>query len=146
MEEEISEKNAASAVNLYDRLKKTNSNDYHFGADVLLELSNKLIGDGKIPDSVTILRLALRDYGVVENKTNQYGYRLLAAKRYAEAIDIFKINAEKFPASANAYDSLAEAYMKDGQKDPAIRHYEKSLELEPNNANAREMLRKLKQN
>jgi predicted negative regulator of RcsB-dependent stress response len=43
------------------------------------------------------------------------------------------------------YDSLGEAYMKKGDKEKAIENYQKSLGLNPNNTNAREMLKKLKQ-
>ena len=46
--------------------------------------------------------------------------------------------------SANAFDSLAETYMKNGQIDLAIKNYEKSLELNPDNENAQEILNKLK--
>jgi len=47
-------------------------------------------------------------------------------------------------AKANGYYSLAEAYMKFGQNDLAIQNYEKALELNSDNANAKEMLYKLK--
>lgn len=46
-----------------------------------------------------------------------------------------------FPASFNVYDSLAEAYMKKGNKELAIESYRKSLELNPDNVNALEKLR-----
>jgi cytochrome c-type biogenesis protein CcmH/NrfG len=59
---------------------------------------------------------------------------------------MFKINVADYPKSANAYDSLGEAYMVDGNKSAAIENYKKSLELDPNNGNAREMLKKLEGN
>ena len=43
------------------------------------------------------------------------------------------------------YDSLGEAYMKAGEKELAIQNYEKSLQLDPKNMNAVEMLKKLKE-
>lgn len=48
--------------------------------------------------------------------------------------------------SANVYDSRGEAYMLSGQTDRAIGDYEKSLELDPKNNNASEMLKKLRGN
>ena len=42
------------------------------------------------------------------------------------------------------YDSLGEAYMTAGQNEKSISNYEKSVELDPNNANGIEMLKKLK--
>jgi cytochrome c-type biogenesis protein CcmH/NrfG len=65
---------------------------------------------------------------------------LLQQKKNAEAIEVFKLNVEAFPESANTYDSLGEAYMKAGQKELAIKSYAKSLELNPNNRNAVDQL------
>jgi cytochrome c-type biogenesis protein CcmH/NrfG len=50
---------------------------------------------------------------------------------------------EAFPQSANAYDSLAEGYMDDGNNAEAIADYQKSLQLNPKNRNAALMLKKL---
>jgi len=58
----------------------------------------------------------------------------------------FKCFMVAFPDSWNVYDSLGEAYMEDGQKDPAIQNYEKSLELNPENTNGAETLEKLRRN
>lgn len=62
----------------------------------------------------------------------------------SDAIRVFRLNITLHPKSANAYDSLAEAYMNIGEKALAIENYSQSLELDPQNANAGEMLRKLK--
>jgi asparagine N-glycosylation enzyme membrane subunit Stt3 len=78
-----------------------------------------------------------------EGDLNGLGYRLLNQKKIKEAIEVFKLNVEAYPKSANVYDSLGEAYMLDGQKEAAIAAYRKSLELDPKNANAAEMLQKL---
>jgi tetratricopeptide (TPR) repeat protein len=144
MEKALQTGNVESAVRLHDELKAKNKNDYYFGADVLTDLSGRLIADGKISDSIAVFKLALRDYSVSENKINAYGYLLLAAKRFVEAIDIFKTNAGRFPGSANAFDSLAEAYLLSGQKDLAIEYYEKSLAINPNNSNAADRIKDLK--
>jgi cytochrome c-type biogenesis protein CcmH/NrfG len=63
----------------------------------------------------------------------------------ADAIRIFQLNVEDHPDSWNAFDSLGEAYMNDGQKELAIRSYERSVELNPNNSGGEAMLKKLKQ-
>jgi tetratricopeptide (TPR) repeat protein len=78
-----------------------------------------------------------------EADLNRLGYELLNDKKNAEAIEILKLNVEEFPASANVYDSLGEAYMAAGFKEQAIANYKKSLELDPKNTNAEEMLKKL---
>jgi len=78
-----------------------------------------------------------------EGEFNALGYRLMGAGKMREAIEIFKLNVELYPGSANAHDSLAEAYMNSGDAGKAIKHYRRSLELEPGNANAKRMLKEL---
>jgi len=78
-----------------------------------------------------------------ESEFNAMGYRLMGNGKMREAIEVFKLNVELHPDSANVYDSLGEAYMKSGDNENAIESYKKSLELDPENANAREMLKKL---
>ena len=81
---------------------------------------------------------------VNEGQLNMLGYRLLNSDRTSDAIEVFKLNVDAYPESANVYDSLGEAYMNNGDKKLAITNYEKSLELDPKNTNATEMLNKLK--
>ena len=75
---------------------------------------------------------------------NALGYELLGSSRIADAIEVFKLNVEVFPASPNVYDSLGEAYMKNGDQQDAVASYEKVLELSPGNEHAQEMLDQLK--
>lgn len=79
----------------------------------------------------------------VESEINSAGYRLLGDERVEEAIAVFTRNTEAFPESANTWDSLAEAHMIRGDRELAIRHYRRSLELDPGNHNAREKLAEL---
>ena len=80
-----------------------------------------------------------------EADLNALGYVLLRQDRIDEGIQIFKLNAEAYPESFNVYDSLGEAYLIKGEKEAAIRSYEKSLELNPGNENGREMLKRLRE-
>jgi tetratricopeptide (TPR) repeat protein len=84
------------------------------------------------------------DYYVSENQLNALGYRLLGVKKVKEAIEIFKLNVEAYPHSANVYDSLGEAYMTNGDKELAIRSYQRAVELNPQNTTAIEQLKKLR--
>jgi len=84
------------------------------------------------------------DYNLKETQLNTLGYLLLEGKRNSDAVKIFELNAKEFPNSANVYDSLGEGCMLNGDKDMAIANYEKSLELNPNNENAKKMLEQLK--
>ena len=81
---------------------------------------------------------------LLENVVNAKGYDLVKEKKLKEAIEIFKLNVVAFPKSGNAFDSLGEAYLESGDKKSAIENYEKSLLLDPQNDNAREVLKKLR--
>ena len=82
-------------------------------------------------------------YNFGEGALNEFGYALLRNEDTEGAIRIFTLNAEAFPTSANVWDSLAEAYMKAGDDEQARTYYQKSLDLDPNNDNAKAMLKKL---
>jgi CubicO group peptidase (beta-lactamase class C family) len=81
-----------------------------------------------------------------EDQINAIGYVLLQRKKVKEAIEVFGLNAEDHPQSFNAFDSLGEAYMTNGDTELASRNYRRSLELNPGNTNAVEMLKKLENN
>lgn len=80
----------------------------------------------------------------IEADINEIGYRLLAAKRYNEAIELFKTNIKLYPNMWNTYDSLGEAYMMSGNKKLAIENYEKSMKLNPKSESGKAALAKLK--
>jgi tetratricopeptide (TPR) repeat protein len=82
-------------------------------------------------------------YNVSEQEINSLGYMLLRDDKIDDAIAIFKLNVAEHPKSWNVYDSLGEAYMKKGENELAIENYQKSLELNPNNENGKDMLKKL---
>jgi len=82
-------------------------------------------------------------YNFDEGELNRLGYILIRENKFKEAIRIFQLNIEVYPQSSNVYDSLAEGYMDDGDKAPAVANYRKSLQLNPKNRNAVVMLQKL---
>lgn len=84
-------------------------------------------------------------YNFKESQLNSLGYTFLQGNNLEAAIEIFKLNVESYPESFNVYDSLGEACMLKGDNANAIINYEKSLQLNPENTNASEMLKKLKQ-
>jgi FKBP-type peptidyl-prolyl cis-trans isomerase len=85
------------------------------------------------------------EYNFKESQLNTLGYQLMQGGRVKDAIEIFKLNVEQFPDSFNVYDSLGEGYMVDGNTKLAIKNYEKSIEINPNNENGKKMLEKLKE-
>ncbi len=85
-----------------------------------------------------------KGFKIDESSLNTLGYHLLQQKKVDEAIKVFELNVQEYPNASNPYDSLGEAYMTAGKKDLAIKNYEKSVELNPNNKSGVEMLKKLK--
>ena len=57
---------------------------------------------------------------------------------------MFTVNAELYPESWNAYDSLGEALLAADQVDEAVKMYEKSLALNPDNTNGTEVLTRIR--
>jgi CubicO group peptidase (beta-lactamase class C family) len=82
-------------------------------------------------------------YQLPENDLNELGYMLMYEDRKKEAAEIFKLNVSLYPNSANTYDSLAEAYEGLGANELAIKNYKRSFELNPQNNNAAEHIKKL---
>ncbi len=79
-----------------------------------------------------------------ESVLNWLGYHFLYWwGREDEAMEVFRLNVWLYPDSANAYDSLGEAYLILGDTESAIKYYKKSLELNPKNTNATEQLKRL---
>jgi hypothetical protein len=87
-------------------------------------LLNKL---GKTEEASKLIDAAWKV--ATENEINLLGYQYLNVQNYDKAIETFKMNIEKHPDSWNVYDSLAEAYAKSGNKDLALKNYEKALNM-----------------
>ena len=102
-----------------------------------------------INEAIKQLKSAWKDkdnrYRYSEDQLNEIGYNLLNKRKIKDAIAVLGLNAEMYPESSNAYDSLAEAFMNDGQNKMAVTYYNKSLELDPDNMNAKKMLTYIKQ-
>ncbi len=99
------------------------------GADNLFEEYLKLKKEGR--------------YGIDEGNINTLGYYYLTRNNVPAALKIFEINIDAFPEAFNVYDSYGEGLMKSEQNEEAIENYKKSLELNPANVNAVEVLARL---
>jgi CubicO group peptidase (beta-lactamase class C family) len=80
-----------------------------------------------------------------ENTLLMFGYFLLGDNQPEKALEVLKMEVQEYPTYWNAYDSLAELYAMAGETDLAIRNFEKSIHLNPNNWHAVENLKKLKE-
>jgi tetratricopeptide (TPR) repeat protein len=84
------------------------------------------------------------DYDFAEAELNSLGYQLLSESKTNEALRVFELNTVAYPASSNAFDSLAEAYLNIGNKEQAVKNYRKAIALDPDNMNARNRLEKIR--
>jgi len=80
-----------------------------------------------------------------EGAMNNLGYEYLRNGNIKKGILILKLNVKGHPNSFNAFDSLAEGYYLDGNYELAIKNYKRSLELNPENGNAKLMISKIKE-
>ncbi len=62
---------------------------------------------------------------------NTWGYNLLGQQRPKDALTVFQLNAWAHPHSANAQDSLADAYLSAGEKESARTAVERAIALAP---------------
>ena len=77
-----------------------------------------------------------------EDDMNQFGYYFLENNKTDLAIGLFQYMVRTYPKSWNAYDSLGEAYLENGEVLLARESYKKSLKLNPSNSHAKEGLKK----
>ncbi|MES2328752.1 MAG: DUF2911 domain-containing protein [Bacteroidota bacterium] len=101
---------------------------------------------GKKDEAEKLMADAIANPNAGENDINLYGYQLLNDKQNAKAIEVFILNTKRFPASANTWDSLGEAYATTGDKAKAIESFKKSLTLNPpanTKANSEKFLKEL---
>ncbi|AMP98558.1 serine hydrolase [Pedobacter cryoconitis] len=78
-----------------------------------------------------------------EATLNEIGYNFLRQKKFTDAILIFEHNTKLFPESGNVFDSLGEAYYKQGDKSKALLNYKKSIVLNPENGDAKKIIAEL---
>jgi tetratricopeptide (TPR) repeat protein len=106
-------------------------------------LRTKIFSRGieKALDSLDILiATESKKYKLDEYDINMLGYDYLYTGETEIAVNIFKKIIDLFPESSNAYDSYAEGLFKNGQYELAIENYNRSMEIDPSNSNAKLML------
>jgi len=78
-----------------------------------------------------------------EEQLNMLGYSELNAKKVKEAVALLKLNSEEYPDSWNVFDSYGEACAVNGDTVLAIENYEKSININHDNKDGIEKLKKL---
>ena len=74
---------------------------------------------------------------------NGWGYMLLEQRRLDDALRVFADNVGYYPDNAYAHDALGEAQLAAGRRLEAVQSYRRSLELDPANDNATEVLARI---
>ncbi len=77
-------------------------------------------------------KAAVEEPGAVvlkEPLLNALGHQLLAAKRTADAVELFRYTAARYPGSANASDGLSESLEIAGRKEESLQAARHTLEL-----------------
>ena len=110
--------------------------------------SKDLFIKGNATEAISVLNEVLNKgekSGVLTEEiiNDDIGYYFLEIDLMDMAIEAFKFNVAHFPKSYNTYHSLAEAYLKKGNKHLAIENLKKSLELNPWNSWAIKMLNEI---
>ena len=110
------------------------------------ELSELLQTGKSIDDVIQLVKssdLQNSEYNLSESGINSFGYQLMGEEKNEEALKIFKMNTELFPEGFNTYDSYGECLVKIGRTEEGIIAYKKSLELNPDNDNAKKVLEEI---
>ena len=107
---------------------------------------SELVIDGKTIDEIMdiIKSEDLKDqvYDTSQNGLNRFAYNLLKQHKTAEALQIFKLNTE-LHYNWHSMDGYAEGLLHVGDTLNAIKAYQTSLQLNPNNTNAVKMIEQI---
>lgn len=116
--------NTDQALKWIDQAIAQNSNftTLNTKAGLLKETGKTAEGEKMMTDAIAIAS---------ETELNTYGYQLLGQGEHDKAIEMFKLNTQRHPKSANTWDSLGEAYFIKGDKKNAITNFKKSLSMNP---------------
>lgn len=130
-----------------DLLKICRGKSYEHHYQVVTELDEIFTekGENYVAEHSDKVISKLKPHSKSLKELNTYGYVLLRAKAISKAIAVFTINTQLFPDNKNGYDSLGEAYFVAKNYTKSKKLYEKVLELDANDSNAKAMLVKMQE-
>ena len=82
-------------------------------------------------------------YEITEGGLNALGYQLLNEDHLDKALDVFKLNIEEHPSSANPFDSYGDALLMKGDSVNALKNFKKCFEMDSTLSNAKDKFEKL---
>jgi thiol-disulfide isomerase/thioredoxin len=106
---------------------------------------NKVKGRHKIRSEKALRSIAITLKPVCNfwGEFNGLGYMLFTSDRKKEAFNVFRLNTIMFPDKPGPFSSLGEYYLLTGDRPEAKKCYEKVLQLKPDDAYAKKMIREL---
>jgi len=96
------------------------------------EMARTLL-EGDIDKGINVYYTLKQDttqYSTSEGSINVLGYRLLGLNKTAAAIEVFKLNIDEYPNSANTYDSYGDALLAKGDSINALKNFKRSFEID----------------
>jgi hypothetical protein len=85
-----------------------------------------------------------QSYDFSENALVPVALQLTNANKPDDALALLQLNAEYYPNHAPTYGGMGQAYLKKNDTEAAIKNFEKVLQLDPNNQQAKRQLEQLK--
>jgi len=131
-----------------DRMRAEHRTRYAIMNDAKAKTGSALLE----PDAEPIIRGLIETFAddpdilsAIEATINAAGYSAATADDLDRSYDVLALNARLFPESANAWDSFAEITLYRGDRDEALRLYQKALDADPGFDNARRMIREIRE-
>ncbi len=90
---------------------------------------------GRDQEAKSAMQVALKQPGTTPLQIHQYGRQLLAARKNAEAMEIFKLNAERNGDAWPVHVGMARGYAALGDNKQALEHAQKALTQAPDDLN-----------
>jgi hypothetical protein len=114
--------------------------------DILVETVNKRGGAAAVQQyrDLRTQYYGGQSYDFSENALVPVALQLTNANKPDDALALLQVNAEFHPNSAPTYGGMAQAYLKKNDKENAIKNFEKVVQLDPNNQQAKRQLETLK--
>lgn len=113
------------------------------GSDHLLSITLSNGIDSALVNLKLVQKDTVSNINSGEEELILFGNDLLNLKKYGEAIQLFKLIINDYPAYFKGFVGLGDAYYKDGNKGLALRNYRQALKLNPNNKYVTDMIKKL---
>lgn len=127
-------------------LQIINNKPYTIPVQNLSRIYGSLLENGNKEKADHLIQEYLKNsssYEASESDFNRLGYQFLRLQKNDNSLQTFYSATLIFPNSANIFDSYGEALLQSDKKEEASKMYQKSFELNPENTNAKEMIKKI---